>query len=68
MIRFLFTSGAFGFVGANNASISGAMGGCQATPLRNVVNLLKDPVTVLKGIGEETAKNLALMDIHYVTC
>lgn len=33
MIRFLFTAGAFGFVGANNASISGAMGGgCQATP------------------------------------
>ncbi|WLR52302.1 L-serine ammonia-lyase, iron-sulfur-dependent, subunit alpha [Bacillus tianshenii] len=30
MIRFLFTSGAFGFVIANNASISGAAGGCQA--------------------------------------
>lgn len=30
MIRFLFTSGAFGFVVANNASISGAEGGCQA--------------------------------------
>lgn len=30
MIRFLFTSGAFGFVVANNASISGAAGGCQA--------------------------------------
>lgn len=29
-IRFLFTSGAFGFVVANNASISGAAGGCQA--------------------------------------
>ena len=31
-----------------------------------MVNPLKDPVTVLKGIGEETAKNLALMDIHTV--
>lgn len=30
MVRFLFTSGAFGFVVANNASISGASGGCQA--------------------------------------
>ncbi|RJG24103.1 L-serine ammonia-lyase, iron-sulfur-dependent, subunit alpha [Paenibacillus thiaminolyticus] len=30
MIDFLFTSGAFGMVVANNASISGAAGGCQA--------------------------------------
>ncbi len=30
MIDFLFTAGAFGFVVANNASISGAAGGCQA--------------------------------------
>jgi L-serine dehydratase len=30
MIRYLFTSGAFGFVVANNASISGAAGGSQA--------------------------------------
>ncbi|WP_186577508.1 L-serine ammonia-lyase, iron-sulfur-dependent, subunit alpha [Aquibacillus kalidii] len=30
MVRFLFTSGAFGFVVANNAFISGAQGGCQA--------------------------------------
>ncbi|MEH7094648.1 L-serine ammonia-lyase, iron-sulfur-dependent, subunit alpha [Neobacillus vireti] len=30
MIAFLFTAGAFGFVVANNASISGAAGGCQA--------------------------------------
>ncbi|WP_096435447.1 L-serine ammonia-lyase, iron-sulfur-dependent, subunit alpha [Alteribacter populi] len=30
MVRFLFTSGAFGYVVANNASISGAAGGCQA--------------------------------------
>lgn len=30
MVRFLFTSGAFGFVVANNAFISGASGGCQA--------------------------------------
>src|SRR5690625_3036930 len=30
MIRFLFTSGAFGMVVANNAFISGAAGGCQA--------------------------------------
>ncbi|MRG85439.1 L-serine ammonia-lyase, iron-sulfur-dependent, subunit alpha [Salinibacillus xinjiangensis] len=30
MIRYLFTSGAFGQVIANNASISGAAGGCQA--------------------------------------
>lgn len=29
-IRYLFTAGAFGFVVANNASISGAAGGCQA--------------------------------------
>nr|WP_285842042.1 L-serine ammonia-lyase, iron-sulfur-dependent, subunit alpha [Ureibacillus chungkukjangi] len=30
MINFLFTSGAYGFVVANNAFISGAAGGCQA--------------------------------------
>ncbi|MFC0296329.1 L-serine ammonia-lyase, iron-sulfur-dependent, subunit alpha [Geobacillus jurassicus] len=30
MIEFLFTAGAFGCVVANNASISGAAGGCQA--------------------------------------
>ncbi|MFY3793442.1 L-serine ammonia-lyase, iron-sulfur-dependent, subunit alpha [Ureibacillus sp. MALMAid1270] len=30
MINYLFTSGAFGFVVANNAMISGAAGGCQA--------------------------------------
>ncbi|WP_042456286.1 L-serine ammonia-lyase, iron-sulfur-dependent, subunit alpha [Neobacillus dielmonensis] len=30
MVSFLFTSGAFGFVVANNAFISGAAGGCQA--------------------------------------
>ena len=30
MVRFLFSSGAFGFVVANNAFIAGASGGCQA--------------------------------------
>ncbi|MHA6251334.1 L-serine ammonia-lyase, iron-sulfur-dependent, subunit alpha [Oceanobacillus sp. CAU 1775] len=30
MLRYLFTAGAFGFVVANNAFISGAAGGCQA--------------------------------------
>ncbi|UII57378.1 L-serine ammonia-lyase, iron-sulfur-dependent, subunit alpha [Cytobacillus spongiae] len=30
MVAFLFAAGAFGFVVANNASISGAAGGCQA--------------------------------------
>lgn len=30
MVRYLFTSGAFGLIIANNASISGAAGGCQA--------------------------------------
>lgn len=30
MVSFLFTAGAFGFVVANNATISGAAGGCQA--------------------------------------
>jgi len=30
MLDYLFTSGAFGFIVANNASISGAAGGCQA--------------------------------------
>ncbi|OCA83872.1 L-serine ammonia-lyase, iron-sulfur-dependent, subunit alpha [Pseudobacillus wudalianchiensis] len=29
-IHFLFTAGAFGYIVANNASISGAAGGCQA--------------------------------------
>ncbi|WP_071395374.1 L-serine ammonia-lyase, iron-sulfur-dependent, subunit alpha [Bacillus tuaregi] len=30
MLAYLFTAGAFGFIVANNASISGAAGGCQA--------------------------------------
>lgn len=30
MVHFLFTAGAFGVIVANNASISGAAGGCQA--------------------------------------
>ncbi|UOE92879.1 L-serine ammonia-lyase, iron-sulfur-dependent, subunit alpha [Alkalihalobacillus sp. LMS39] len=30
MVHYLFAAGAFGFVVANNASISGAAGGCQA--------------------------------------
>src|SRR5690625_4586973 len=30
MVRFLFTAGAFGYIVANNAFISGATGGCQA--------------------------------------
>lgn len=30
MVRYLFTAGAFGYVIANNAFISGAAGGCQA--------------------------------------
>ena len=30
MVRYLFTAGAFGFIVANNAFISGAAGGCQA--------------------------------------
>src|SRR5690625_7417959 len=30
MLRYLFTSGAFGMIVANNAFISGAAGGCQA--------------------------------------
>lgn len=30
MLNYLFTAGAFGFIVANNASISGAAGGCQA--------------------------------------
>ncbi len=30
MVRYLFTAGAFGFVVANNASIAGSAGGCQA--------------------------------------
>lgn len=30
MVNFLFTAGAFGYVVANNAFISGAAGGCQA--------------------------------------
>jgi L-serine dehydratase len=30
MVHYLFTAGAFGYIVANNASISGAAGGCQA--------------------------------------
>ncbi|ECX9873116.1 L-serine ammonia-lyase, iron-sulfur-dependent, subunit alpha [Listeria monocytogenes] len=56
MVNFLFTAGAFGYVVANNAFISGAAGGCQAEigsasamamTMKNMLGLVCDPVAGL---------------------
>lgn len=60
MVRFLFTSGAFGFVVANNASISGAQGGCQAEVGSATGMAAAAVVEVAGGTPQQSAEAMAI--------
>lgn len=60
MIRFLFTSGAFGFIVANNASISGAAGGCQAEVGSATGMAAAAVVEVAGGTPQQSAEAMAI--------
>lgn len=60
MIRFLFTAGAFGFVVANNASISGAEGGCQAEVGSAAAMASAAVVEMAGGTPEQSAEAFAI--------
>ncbi|WP_096199323.1 L-serine ammonia-lyase, iron-sulfur-dependent, subunit alpha [Bacillus sp. FJAT-45350] len=60
MIRFLFTSGAFGFVVANNASISGAAGGCQAEVGSATGMAAAAAVELAGGTPQQSAEAMAI--------
>ncbi|MCT2538007.1 L-serine ammonia-lyase, iron-sulfur-dependent, subunit alpha [Aquibacillus koreensis] len=60
MIRFLFTSGAFGFVVANNAFISGAAGGCQAEVGSAAAMASAAVVEMAGGTPEQSAEAFAI--------
>ncbi|MFC7392514.1 L-serine ammonia-lyase, iron-sulfur-dependent, subunit alpha [Scopulibacillus cellulosilyticus] len=60
MIRFLFASGAFGYVVANNASISGAAGGCQAEVGSATGMAAAAVVELAGGTPEQSAHAMAI--------
>jgi len=60
MIDFLFTSGAFGLITANNAFISGATGGCQAEVGTSSAMAAAAAVEVAGGTVEESAHAFAI--------
>jgi L-serine dehydratase len=60
MIRYLFTAGAFGFVVANNASISGAAGGCQAEVGSAAGMASASIVEMAGGTPEQSAEAMAI--------
>lgn len=60
MVRFLFTAGAFGFVVANNASISGASGGCQAEVGSATGMAAAAAVEMAGGSPDESAEAMAI--------
>ncbi|QAA22310.1 L-serine ammonia-lyase, iron-sulfur-dependent, subunit alpha [Sporolactobacillus terrae] len=60
MIAFLFTAGAFGFVVANNASISGAAGGCQAEVGSATGMAAAAAVEMAGGTAEQSAHAMAI--------
>lgn len=60
MIRYLFTSGAFGFVVANNASISGAAGGCQAEVGSAAAMAAAAIVEMAGGTPQQSAEGFAI--------
>ena len=59
-IDFLFTAGAFGLVMANNASISGAEGGCQAEVGSASAMGAAAAVEVAGGSAEQSAQALSI--------
>ncbi|MDL0435088.1 MULTISPECIES: L-serine ammonia-lyase, iron-sulfur-dependent, subunit alpha [unclassified Niallia] len=60
MLNFLFTSGALGFVVANNASISGAAGGCQAEVGSAAGMAAAAIVEMAGGTPEQSANAMAI--------
>ncbi|MDF2909164.1 MAG: sdaAA [Sporolactobacillus laevolacticus] len=60
MVDFLFTAGAFGFVVANNASISGAAGGCQAEVGSATGMAAAAAVELAGGTPEQSAHAMAI--------
>lgn len=60
MIRYLFTSGAIGFVIANNAFISGAAGGCQAEVGSATAMAAAAIVEMAGGTAEQSAQAVAI--------
>ncbi|PSL51152.1 L-serine dehydratase [Salsuginibacillus halophilus] len=62
MVKFLFTSGAFGMVVANNASISGAAGGCQAE-VGSAAGMAAAAITELAGGTPEQSGHAMAMTL-----
>lgn len=60
MVRFLFTAGAFGYVVANNAFISGAAGGCQAEVGSATAMAAAAVVEMAGGTPEQSAEAFAI--------
>lgn len=60
MIDYLFTTGAFGFVVANNASISGAEGGCQAEVGSAAAMAAAGVVEMAGGTPQQSAEAFAI--------
>ena len=60
MLHFLFTTGAFGFVVANNASISGAAGGCQAEVGSAAAMSAAATVEMAGGTPQQSAEAFAI--------
>jgi len=60
MINFLFTSGAFGLITANNAFISGAAGGCQAEVGTASAMAAAAAVEMVGGTPEQSAHAFAI--------
>src|SRR5699024_8493911 len=60
MIHFLFTTEAFGFVVANNASISGAAGGCQAEVGSAAAMSAAATVEMAGGTPQQSAEAFAI--------
>ncbi|WNF35497.1 L-serine ammonia-lyase, iron-sulfur-dependent, subunit alpha [Bacillaceae bacterium IKA-2] len=70
MVRYLFTSGAFGLVVANNASISGAAGGCQAE-VGSATGMAAAAIVELMGgtpIQSAHAMSIALKNMLGLVC
>ncbi|HJH10884.1 MAG TPA: L-serine ammonia-lyase, iron-sulfur-dependent, subunit alpha [Metalysinibacillus jejuensis] len=60
MIDYLFTTGAFGFIVANNASISGAAGGCQAEVGSAAAMAAAGVVEMAGGSAQQSAEAFAI--------
>ncbi|WP_436963055.1 L-serine ammonia-lyase, iron-sulfur-dependent, subunit alpha [Staphylococcus shinii] len=60
MLNFLLTSGAFGFLVANNASISGAAGGCQAEVGSAAAMAAGATVELAGGTPQQSAEAFAI--------